>query len=380
MPNFDKKEQSNFISKVHNALLKNNSKALLSLFMTIDEISFVVENLKLNREINNDLKRGKDKAKKASKNLLNFINEHISDFSSSEIIDIEANVQNISGFLGTSMFNIIFKTPTTYFKIGISEVMSIGGRLFWNGNGISYTTSEKPFEKTKQKGKSNGFKKDNLVGEFQEKKIEDTEFKSLHYIEYAHQKARIYESLKIKGDLDLNHLYTEEIYTILVKGNLVVTGNIINDNGNIGSSLFVLGKTTSTNLIAGGSIISLNKAVIKDFTIGFYNDGYLSIKSLSSDILLNFDHHTTITEDSNISIYLNSFHDKIDTEDNLNDIGMLAKYFYQHKELSKMVTKEEEDNEIYYHLDYDILNKKIMKNQYSKIQKTIYGFTKKYNL
>jgi len=380
MPNFDKKEQSNFISKVHNALLKNNSKALLSLFMTIDEISSVVENLKLNRDIDKDLKRSKDKAKKASKNLLNFINEHISDFSSSEIIDIEADVQDISSLLGTSRFYIIFKTPTTYFKIGISEVMSIGGRLFWNGSGISYTTSEKPFEKTKQKGKNNGFKEDNLVGEFQEKKIEDTEFKSLYYIEDAHQKARVYESLKIKGDLDLNQLYEEEIYTILVKGDLVVTGNIINDNGDIGSSLFVLGKTTSTNLIAGGSIISLNKATIKDFTIGFYNDGYLSIKSLSTDILLSFDHHTTITEDSNISIYLNSFHDEIDTEDNLNDISMLAKYFYQHKELSKMVTKEEEDDEIYYHLDYDILNKKIIKNQYSKIQKTIYGFAKKHNL
>lgn len=380
MPEFDKKEQLEFVSKMHASLKSGDSEGLLSLYMTMDEISSIFKSLKIDRDINKEFKRSKGKAITASENLLNFINNQVGDFSSSEIIDIEAEVQDISGILGTGNFGIIFKTPRTYFKIGISEVICTGGRLFWNGDGISYITNEEPFEKAKPKKKNNEFKEANLVGKFQEKLILDTEFNSLNYIEYAHKQARVYESLKVKGDLDLNQLYSEGIYTILVKQDLIVTGNIVNDNGNIGSSLFVLGETRSNNLIAGGSIISLNKAIIKDFTVGFYNDGYLSIESLCTDILLSFDHHTVITDYSNIMIYLDSFNDEIDVEDNLDDMSMLAKYFNSHKELSKMVTREEEDCDIFYYLDYDLLNQEIMKNRYSLIQKSIHGFAQKYNL
>lgn len=218
--------------------------------------------------------------------------------------------------------------------------------MFWNGNGISYTTSKEPYKIDRLKNKE--LRENNLIGKFEEKEIKGSEFSSLPYIEHAHKKARVYESLHIDGDLDLNQLYKEEIYTVIVKNHLTVSGNIINSNANFGSSLFVLGETLATNLIAGGSIIALNRAKIKDFTIGFYNDGYLSIELLYTDILLNFGHDTALKDKSNINVHLNSFYYELDKEDSLNDITMLAKYLYEHKEYSKMVDREEDDDEVFY--------------------------------
>lgn len=375
MIKFNKKEQAKLIDKIHTSLINNDLKCLMSTFMTMSEFSSFFATLKIDKDIKEERKSSRAAAKKSASDLLNYIHSNINDFSESEIedvnIDTDYYAKEISNVFPIATFRIVFKTSKTYLKIGISNVISIKRRLCWMGGGISYVANQEPFEKKAHK--ESKLKELKLQGKFEEVEMTESKFSSLPHIVHAHKKARVYNSLKVDGNLDLDQLYQEGIYTLIVKQDLTVSGDIININSNTGSSLFVLGKTSSSNIIAGGSIISLNEANIKDFTIGFYNDGYLSINQLSTDILLSFDHHTVIEDKTKISIYLDSYLNTIDTKGYLSDIGMLAKYLYDTKKFSNMVTKEEDDEEFYYFED-DVLIKVIIDKQYTLIQETIYFF------
>jgi len=91
MPNFDKKEQLKFVTKIHDSLIRSNIRGLMSLFLKKDELSLFFKKLEPNRDIGDEIfEKSREKAKDKARNLLNYINNHIEDFSSSEIVDVEA--------------------------------------------------------------------------------------------------------------------------------------------------------------------------------------------------------------------------------------------------------------------------------------------------
>ncbi len=84
---------------------------------------------------------------------------------------------------------------------------------------------------------------------------------------------------EVTGDLvlELGEGFVEED-GIIVKGNLKVTGNIINKSTDYGPFLFVTGNVTAKNLIAGGSeVVVLGNVTVTGVIFGFYNHGRIKI-------------------------------------------------------------------------------------------------------
>jgi len=375
MPSFEKDAQSVFVSSLHTALLSGDMNQLSPLLITKQGLSHVFSKLDRQRDLEYEFKKCNADALESGTDLLSEISESVDDFSTSTFVVVQAEVAEKSGILGTGKFSVVLKTETQYLKIRISEVISIDGCLFWTGRKLSLDISSEPFTKPTPKTEALKFDMSNLTGDLDVNPLSTSEFELQAYIELSHSNPRVYESLHVTGDLDLDALYNDGIYAIFVKHDLFVTGNIVNIDGDVGSSLFVLGETRSKNLIAGGSVISLNSAVVDDFTIGFYNHGILSINSLATNISLQFDHHTEIANAADTLISMNT-----DGEDDQEDIELLAQYLYNDNNSAELVTYEvEDDGDESYDLDYDALNRSISNNQYSSILKSINDYAKTFD-
>jgi hypothetical protein len=126
-------------------------------------------------------------------------------------------------------------------------------------------------------------------------------------------------NFNIAEDASLEHDY--RIAGIIVTGNLVVNGSIINSNGNSGAFLDVLGDVKAHNLIGGGSYISIyGNANIDEIAYGHYNDGQIDISGdLICPVFINEDHDFQYKRLIRNSIFLDSNTDHfMDTDDDGN--------------------------------------------------------------
>ena len=127
--------------------------------------------------------------------------------------------------------------------------------------------------------------KEILISEIRDE-INNSDFPHYKYIlHYSKCNVRIYQDLTIEGDLNLDERI-DGVCVIVVEGNLTVEGNIYNKDG---VYLYVKGKTTAKNLIAGQPVVSLNEVEIDNFIVGYGNDGTLSTKILKTNILINYE-------------------------------------------------------------------------------------------
>jgi Domain of unknown function (DUF4116) len=105
--------------------------------------------------------------------------------------------------------------------------------------------------------------------------------------------------VRIDGDLGLD--WTDDRFAghigLVVDGDLTVTGNIINENGNAGPFLLVRGNLRARNVVAGGAEFHIEgDADIEELLLGHYNDGTLAIDGTTrAQLILSDDHsmHTT---------------------------------------------------------------------------------------
>jgi len=137
---------------------------------------------------------------------------------------------------------------------------------------------------------------------------------------------RMYEqSLTVKGDLNLDlDNSTLGCVGIVVQGNLVVEGNIVN-YGDGGVNLCVEGNTEANNLIASDAYINLSMAHFKYFTIADYNHGLLQIDTLKTQFMLNSDHDTRIADEYSVEVSIGG---RMRTGGRVEiDIQDLAKYW-----------------------------------------------------
>lgn len=100
----------------------------------------------------------------------------------------------------------------------------------------------------------------------------------------------IYDGTTVLDSLDLD---TEEYTGIIVVGNLIVKGNIINENTDGACSLIVLGNLKAKNMCVGGQTIYINGYIdVEEVLIGIYNHGELYGKSyVWCPAIINDDYH-----------------------------------------------------------------------------------------
>ncbi len=178
---------------------------------------------------------------------------------------------------------------------------------------------------------------------------------------------RIYDSISTKDNFNLEDFQAQGVSTIIVTNNLDVGGSILSNSS--GTYLFVYGITTAQNLTAGNPIISLNNAKIANFTVGLHNNGILYIEALKTNILMNFEHHTIVQDDTNIAISYDSDYVYIgdnEIEDNEEFGAYLAKDEKLLSILNIREESEEEDACVYFDENnlYDLI--KANKHQYLK--------------
>lgn len=108
---------------------------------------------------------------------------------------------------------------------------------------------------------------------------------------------------------------------LIVDGDLIVDGSVINKLMEGGPFLFVTGNIKARNLIGGGAEIVIKKdALIEEFIWGHYNDGILSIRGdANCPIIVCDDHDLSIYGDDkselNIDIFDGEFFDEDLDED-----------------------------------------------------------------
>ena len=105
-------------------------------------------------------------------------------------------------------------------------------------------------------------------------------------------------TLEINADFNLDfkeYNYEKEARGIMIDGDLIVNGDIINSDLESGKTLIVKGNVYANNLILGGGVIHIySKANIKLFCTSTYNHGSAYIKYLTCKIFINNGHHTII--------------------------------------------------------------------------------------
>jgi hypothetical protein len=87
---------------------------------------------------------------------------------------------------------------------------------------------------------------------------------------------------------------------LVVKGNLDVAGNLVNENSNNGPFLLVGGNLHAKNVVAGGAFIAIQgDALIDELLLGHYNDGNISIAGTTrAALILSDDHAMTVNTES----------------------------------------------------------------------------------
>jgi hypothetical protein len=126
-------------------------------------------------------------------------------------------------------------------------------------------------------------------------------------------------NLNIAEDASLEQNY--RISGVIVAGNLVVNGSIINSDGDTGAFLDVLGDIKAKNFIGGGSYVSIyGNANIEGVAYGHYNGGKIAISGdLTCPVFINEDHDFQYKKLIKNSIFLDSNTDHfMDREDDGN--------------------------------------------------------------
>lgn len=102
--------------------------------------------------------------------------------------------------------------------------------------------------------------------------------------------------LTIAGNLMLDWDAGWDAHGLIVTGDLLVDGAIINANMNGGPFLLVVGKTQAFAVVGGGAeLVFEGDAVVEDIVIGHYNDGILMFrKNLTTPVVVTVDHHLEI--------------------------------------------------------------------------------------
>ena len=363
---FTKKETKNFLDIIQKGLQEKNVDLFYKMLPTKDELKILkVPN------VNKFYKKQQEDIPEFCGILFEDLKENQIDTSQLEVGDIDVDMTEYNGISGTKLFTITFDTGDMEFLIIVKEVMILDKRLIWGGRGIDFelkneeiVTTQERISKKEVDGK--------WIGTHTVEIIENLG----GYLEYAHKEAVVYDTLHVEGNLDLDNLCNEGIYTLVVKGDLTVTGDIINTNSNTGTTLSVEGTTRANNMIAGGSILSLNEVIIKDFTIGFYNDGILSIEKLNTDILISNDHHTEITDASEVEIYIDYDEEESVGKVTINDMEALLKHLAQTQKFIKPLKLIIEEDKDEFYLDYDVLNEMIVKKKYDTLKRKIFKYVK----
>ncbi len=114
--------------------------------------------------------------------------------------------------------------------------------------------------------------------------------------------------------------YMPENYGIrglIVTGDLVVDGSIINRDSESGAFMLVMGNVHAHSLVSGGAYMQVNgNATIRDVAYGHYNDGCIFINGdLSAPVFISEDHGFSYKSLSNNQFRYNSHEDSLQEDD-----------------------------------------------------------------
>ncbi|MDP9766046.1 MULTISPECIES: hypothetical protein [Deinococcus] len=164
--------------------------------------------------------------------------------------------------------------------------------------------------------------------------------------------------LVLDGDLrldwgELNALAPEgtwDLNVLVVFGDLILDGGLLNTDMDGGPVLLVQGNVKARNLISGGSdIIVMGNADISDVVFANYNHGYLEVKGqLSAGLLVMVDHSYDL-EDLNVPV-------QIFEEDDGDEDGGLPAHLVQINGLLKRPVSDLDDLKTQIIEDGDVLN------------------------
>jgi hypothetical protein len=131
---------------------------------------------------------------------------------------------------------------------------------------------------------------------------------------------------------------------LVILGNLIIKGSIINAEGDSGPFLIVKGDVKADNLVCGGSFIRIDgNADIAEVVFGHYNHGELDIRGLfGARILINDDHNISISNFGQNNIARRASKDTLDkgcvlisTDELYSEIGRVIP-----KRLKKVISKK----------------------------------------
>ena len=108
--------------------------------------------------------------------------------------------------------------------------------------------------------------------------------------------------LIIDGDFDLNRSYCG----IVVQGNLIIRGALINTDYNFGSFLYVEGRTEAESFFLGGSLLILKEVIIKNICLGRAHYGEFRCDSLQCPVVIFDDYYGPSADESTMEFYFNS--------------------------------------------------------------------------
>lgn len=106
----------------------------------------------------------------------------------------------------------------------------------------------------------------------------------------------VYETpQQVDGDLVIDRLNQPgEAGSYVFLSDLEIAGSLLNWNGDFGIALVVEGETRAQNVVAGGSFIYLQRAVVPGVILGHYNHGMIQVRDHVGDLTINQDHHTDV--------------------------------------------------------------------------------------
>lgn len=113
---------------------------------------------------------------------------------------------------------------------------------------------------------------------------------------------------RVSGDFIVDrHNGPGEAGSYVFLGGLEVTGSIINLNGDFGIALIVEGETRAQNIVAGGSFMYLDVAIVPGIVLGHYNDGKLEVRDMQGDLSVSVDHDLELWPRGRRKVSVNDF-------------------------------------------------------------------------
>ncbi|MBN9298146.1 MAG: polymer-forming cytoskeletal protein [Filimonas sp.] len=112
----------------------------------------------------------------------------------------------------------------------------------------------------------------------------------------------------LKQTFHIKEADTVRIEGILVLGNLVATGSVINEEGDYGPFVYIKGNVECQSLLLGGAYVILEGNVTAtEVVMTDYNHGYcMCTGTITSPVFIVEDHYTSFAERNNSLFYYNS--------------------------------------------------------------------------